>query len=113
MLNPEELARRLAELAEDEQAIDTQILHIAELTIIADYFVICSGRNVVHVRSIAENIDQKMKAAGMAPIRREGLEQGIWSALDFGAVIVHVFREAEREHYNLEDLWRDAPKLEK
>jgi len=109
---PEELARRIAELAEDEKAIDTQILDIAELTIIADYFVICSGRNVIHVKSIAENIDQKMRAAGLPPVRHEGLEQGRWAVMDFGSVIVHVFRDEEREYYNLEDLWRDAPRLQ-
>lgn len=112
MQKPEELARRIAELAEDEKAIDTQILDIAELTIIADYFVICSGRNVIHVKSIAENIEQKMRADGLPPVRREGLEQGRWAVMDFGSVIVHVFREEEREYYNLEDLWRDAPRLQ-
>lgn len=112
MLKPEELARRIAELAEDEKAIEISILHITELTIIADYFVICSGRNPIHVRSIGETIERTMRAEGMPAIRRDGIEQGRWAVMDFGSVIVHVFREEEREYYNLEDLWRDAPRLE-
>ena len=112
MLQPEELARRIAELADDEKGIDISILNIADLTVIADYFVICSGRNVVHVRSIGETIERIMRLEGNPAIRRDGIDHGRWAVMDFGSVIVHVFREEEREYYNLEDLWRDAPRVE-
>ena len=76
---------------------------------VADYFVIASGRTDTQVQAIAENVIEKLKEAGETLFRREGFREGLWVLLDFGNVVVHLFREEERRFYDLERLWGDAP----
>lgn len=112
-MNPQTLAEMVALKAEDKKAYDIVILDIIEISTIADYFVICSGRSSTHVQSIAEGIvDALAKDTGLKP-RKEGLKEGRWILLDYGDIIVHVFQEEEREFYNLERLWADASLIEK
>jgi len=108
----QKLAQMIADAALEEQASDLVILDVNEKTIIADYFVICSGRNVIQIHSIADNVEQRLKEQGIEVIRREGYQEGKWVVLDYGSTIFHVFRQEEREHYKLENLWADARKVE-
>ena len=78
------------------------------LTIIADYFVICSGDSTTQVKAIAESIEKEFSSAGIKPLGIEGLNYGHWVLLDYGDVVVHVFEKETREYYNLEKLWMDA-----
>ncbi len=112
MQQEEQLARMIAEVCEEEKAREVLVLDVSQITIIADYFVIASGRNAIQVRSLAEEIEKKTKAAGLMPLRREGMQQGVWIILDYGAVLVHLFRQEEREYYALETLWGDAREVE-
>ena len=82
-----------------------------ELTTLADYLVICSGGSERQLGAIADGIVEGLKADGTLPIGREGLPGAHWVLLDFGAVIVHVFAPPERDYYDLEKLWADAPTL--
>ena len=107
----DKLARLIAEACLDEKALDVVVLDVHELTVITDYFVIASGRNVIQVRSILEHVQEKLQDQDIYPIRKEGLQQGVWSVLDYNSVILHVFRQEEREYYQLENLWADAPRL--
>ena len=112
MEKEERLARMIAEAALAENALDMVILNVGELTIIADYFIICNGRSTVQIRSIAENVEKVLQEQeGLLPLRRDGLEQGKWVILDYGSVIVHIFRQEERDYYKLERLWGDAPEI--
>lgn len=77
-------------------------------TIIADLFVIMTGRSKIQTRSIAENIAEAVKAAGHRVARMEGYADGNWILLDLGPVVVHVFTPEQRAFYNLERLWADA-----
>lgn len=95
--------------AEEKKSWDITVLDIRKITVIADYFIICSGRSKTHVQSIAENILEKLENQGVTPQRQEGFREGEWILLDFGDVVVHVFQEAVRQFYNLERLWGDAP----
>lgn len=88
------------------------ILDLRKLTIIADYFVICHGTSDVHVRALAEHLDEEMAARGLRRVSAQGLQEGHWVLLDLGDVIVHVFGEFERGFYDLERLWGDAPTIE-
>ena len=79
---------------------------------ITDAFVITSGRNVRQVKTIAEEVEAKLKAeGGIKPIRVEGLGDSQWILLDYGDLVVHVFLDETREYYDLERLWSDAPRV--
>ncbi len=107
-LESKEKALRLARIALDKKAKDVLILDLKGLTIIADYFVICSGESTTHVRAIAESIEEKSKKAGIKIIGIEGLTHSRWVLIDYGDLIVHVFEEGTRSFYEIEKLWMDA-----
>jgi len=111
LIKEDKLVQMIADAALEEQAIDLVILDVNEKTIIADYFVICSGRNLVQIRSIAENVENFMDALGVNVLRKEGHQEGKWIVLDYGSTILHIFRQEERDYYKLENLWADARKV--
>jgi ribosome-associated protein len=86
------------------------VLDVKELTLIADYFVIASGANQRHVKALADRVLEGVQDS-RKPSHVEGHELGYWVLLDYGDVVVHVFRETERAFYGLERLWGDAPRL--
>ena len=103
-----DLARRIVELAEDKKAADIVLLDLAELTTLADYFVIASGGSDRQLDAIADGIVAGLRDDGVRPIGREGTPESHWVLLDFGAVIVHVFTPPERDFYQLERHWSQA-----
>jgi ribosome-associated protein len=106
-----ELALAAADLAEDGKAIGTTILDLREVSSVADYFVIASGRSHIQVDAIGDRIVKGVQERlGRRPIAVEGLEQALWGVLDYGSVVVHVFQESVRELYDLERLWSLAPR---
>ncbi|MBL8897381.1 MAG: ribosome silencing factor [Planctomycetes bacterium] len=107
-----ELAKACAQVAHEKLGEEISILDVSEILRIADYFVVLSGRNERHVRSIVAELDMKMKARGVRKARIEGAEDGRWGLLDFGDVIVHILEQEARTYYGLERLWADAPKVE-
>jgi ribosome-associated protein len=86
------------------------VLDVRELIVITDYFVIASGATERQVRTIADAVEDVLRAKGVKPVRREGVEQGRWALLDFVDIVVHVFTGEERDYYELERLWKDAPR---
>jgi ribosome-associated protein len=102
------LALRAAKAALTKKASDPVILALEGLTVIADYFVICSGENITQVKAIAEFIEGEFSKKGIEPRGIEGLAYSHWVLLDYGDVIVHVFEKETRDFYNLEKLWMDA-----
>ncbi|NLF45791.1 MAG: ribosome silencing factor [Syntrophomonadaceae bacterium] len=112
MHNDEKLVQIIAEACLEEKAFDVIILQVHELTIIADYFVIASGKSAVQVKNIVDYVEAAMAENDIVPIRREGHQEGVWVVLDYGPIILHVFREKEREYYGLENLWGDARRIQ-
>jgi len=108
----EELLTQCIALAEDKKARDIVSLHLAELTTICDYFLIMTAGNSRQAQAICDNIEEGLKANGNAPLRIEGYEGAQWILMDLGPVIVHIFMEETRDHYDLERLWGDAPRKE-
>ncbi|HET6498611.1 MAG TPA: ribosome silencing factor, partial [Coriobacteriia bacterium] len=100
-----------AEAASDKKAEDIVAIDVAELLVVTDYFVICTGRNDRQVRTIAEEVEARLKNAGLRAIGVEGAGEGTWVLIDFADVVVHVFQPQERDFYRLEKLWSDAPRL--
>ncbi|OUM97775.1 MAG: ribosome silencing factor [Firmicutes bacterium ZCTH02-B6] len=107
-----EAAIRAAQAADEKKADQVVILDMRPLTVVTDYFVICSGQSQPQVRAIARGIEEAMEQEGVPLRRREGDDRSRWILLDFGGVVVHVFHHAEREYYDLERLWADAPRVE-
>jgi ribosome-associated protein len=88
---------------------DTVILVVEPLLKITDAFVITSGTNARQVRTIAEEVEEKVKAdGGPSPLRIEGLGDASWILMDYGDFVVHVFLDETRKFYDLERLWADA-----
>jgi ribosome-associated protein len=102
----------LAQSALEKKACDLVVLEVRELTSIADYFIICSGRSDRQVQSIAQGIEENLRQAGLSPASVEGATRGHWVLMDFSDVIVHIFYEPVREFYDLDGLWGDAPRVD-
>lgn len=109
VLEPAEIAKIIVDVASDKKAADIAMLDIRELSVIADFFVICTGANSRQIQAIAAAIEDKMAELRVERRGREGQAEGGWLLLDFGDVIVHVFGPMEREFYRLERLWSSAP----
>ena len=92
----------------DKKGEQLMEIDISGKTIIADRFVIITGRSKVQTRAIADAIAQKIKEAGMHVGRIEGYADGNWILLDLGNIVVHVFTPEQRAFYNLERLWAEA-----
>jgi ribosome-associated protein len=107
-----EKALLLSRFALEKKAYDLVLLEIREITSVADYFIICSGRSDRQVQSIAQGIEENLKQKGVAPLSVEGLSRGQWVLMDFDDVIVHIFYAPVREFYDLEGLWSHAPRVE-
>ncbi|MBR4579467.1 MAG: ribosome silencing factor [Oscillospiraceae bacterium] len=111
MLNSHEIASLAVKALDDKHARDIQILKTDKVTVLADYFILCTAGSSTHGKTLADEVDKVLSEAGEPPIRREGYRSGGWTLLDFGCVIVHIFSEEMREFYSLDRLWSDAEKL--
>jgi ribosome-associated protein len=106
-------ARVVAAAIESKQGHDVVAFEVGDIISITEVFVIAHGTNARQVRTIVDEVERKLLAeTGSKPRAREGLEDGDWVLLDYGDVVVHVFMAETREHYALERLWADAPRLD-
>jgi ribosome-associated protein len=85
------------------------VFDVQQVSTVADYFVICSGRSTTHMATIAEAVVADLKGDGVRPQHSEGVAASGWMLLDYGDVLMHVFGEETRVYYALERLWGDAP----
>ena len=108
-LDSSEIAKLVIEAAADKKASDVVMLDIRELSVIADYFVICTGNNSRQLQAIASSVEDALSQVKVATRKREGSAETGWILLDCGDVIVHIFGPMEREYYRLERLWSSAP----
>jgi ribosome-associated protein len=101
-----------ARAAIDKKAERVKILDLTEVSGFTDYFVIASGTSDRQVQAISDSVLNAMKTQGRKALSVEGYGEGRWVLLDFGDIVVHVFLDALREYYDLENLWEDAPRVE-
>jgi len=106
-----EIALMAAEAADDKKAEDIEILNLEGLTVIADYFVICSANSDKQVKAIYRAVDEKLSELNIEAKKVAGLDDARWVLMDYADVIVHVFQKREREYYDLDRLWADAEKI--
>jgi ribosome-associated protein len=98
--------------AESRKALELRVLDLRPLTSFADFFVLCNGSNQRQIQAICDEILRVMKLRGERPISLEGYDNAEWVLMDFGDILVHIFSEKARVYYDLDRLWRDAPRVE-
>lgn len=108
-METKDIAKKIAAAANDKKAKDILLLNMEGLSPVTDFYVVCSASNSTLVKAIADNIEDKLAEAGVHPTHKEGYADARWVLLDYGDVVAHVFLEEERDFYNLEQLWADAP----
>lgn len=106
-----DIVKKIVKALDDKKANDIQVIKIEELTIVADYFVICTANSNTHVRSLADEVEYQLEEAGIKADHIEGRATG-WVLLEYRGVVVHIFLEESRNYYNLERLWEDASILD-
>ena len=103
--SPLEIAEYIVSVLDAKKARNIKLLHVEKQTVIADYFIICSGNSRTQIKSLADEVEYKMTSEGIEPLHVEGGRGDSWILLDYGSVIVHVFGNDTREFYDLEKLY--------
>lgn len=101
-----------AKAALEKKAFNVTILELKKASSLTDYFLICSGRSDRQVQAIAESIEEKMSEKGARPLGEEGMREGRWVLMDYDDVVIHIFYDPVRRHYDLEGLWIEAPRID-
>lgn len=107
-----ELAKETVKILDEKKAVDLKVIGIKDISVIADYFVFSTGTSSTHVKSLAEEVEFKLKQLGVSPEHVDGYRSNSWVLLDYGNVMVHIFTADAREFYNLDRLWQDAEKID-
>ena len=104
------MARKIVDLVEDKQALDITLLDLRQITVLTDYFVLCTSQSTRQTQAIINSVATELKQqAGLLPLHPpEGSNNSGWALIDYSDVVVHVFDTSTRSFYNLEDLWKDA-----
>ncbi|MCC8110535.1 MAG: ribosome silencing factor [Ruminococcus sp.] len=108
-MTQQEFLKLIVKALDSKRAEDIQVLHVEDLTILGDYFVIASGGSTTQTRTLADEVEYQASKVGKEPLHREGRGNGSnWIVLDYGDVIVHIFYKETRSFYQLERLWADG-----
>lgn len=100
-----ELIEKIAGILYEKKAQNIVALDVTAMTVITDCMIIASGRSTIQVRTMADELEDRLTEIGIEPIRKEGQQEGRWAVLDYGTVLVHIFHAEEREFYRLDKLW--------
>lgn len=107
-MDTKKLTQEICRAASDKKADDIVTMDMRGLMFSTDYFIICSAPTATQVRAIADNVEEKLGEEGVHFSHREGYSEGEWILLDYGDVVVHIFKDESRNFYALEKLWGDA-----
>ncbi|MCD7711472.1 MAG: ribosome silencing factor [Firmicutes bacterium] len=110
--SPKELALSIAEILDRKLAEDIKVLHVTEKTIIADYFVIATGRSSTQIRALEGDVEFEIEKSGLKVGHIEGYSEANWICMDYHSVIVHIFNKENRDLYRIEKLWDDAEEID-
>lgn len=110
--SPKEIMSEIVKILDDKKADDITVIGVTNVTIIADYFVICSATSTTKLKALSQEVEHKLKEQGIEPLRSEGFREGNWIVIDYGSVIVHIFYKEMRDFYDLERLWADGEKVD-
>jgi ribosome-associated protein len=109
-LRPE--LRWAIEAAQDKKAQNVSVLDLSQLSAFSQYFVLCSASSTPQLEAVSDAIEERLKQHGVRPEHREGRHGAEWVLLDYGRFVIHIFSERARLYYDLERLWRAAPRLD-
>lgn len=110
-MNSLEIAETAVEALKEKKAQDIKVLDLRKITTFCDFFVIATGTSDIHVKSLADYVEEKLDEKGVKLDHREGYRSGRWILLDYKDVVIHIFYKEERNFYNLERLWIDAEEI--
>ena len=110
-VSSKELAEAIYDILDNKKARDLKILHVENKTVIADYFVLCTGNSSTQVKALADEVEYKTSLRGKAPTNVEGRGNISWIVADFDNVIVHIFSREAREFYNLDKLYNETTEV--
>ena len=105
--NAKELADAIADALDSKKGKDIKVLYVEDKTVLAEYFVICTGNSTTQVKALAGEVEYRLGLRGVEPYNIEGRDNGTWLVLDYSNVIVHIFGREAREFYNLDKLYED------
>ena len=105
----EQMVKVAYDAIDDKLGQDISIINIGQVSSLCDYFIIATASSSRQVKAIADSVQDAFTEQGIEPRAKEGYDTQTWKLLDYGDIIVHVFDEENREFYNLEKLWKDAP----
>ena len=106
-----EIACAAVKVLDSKKAGDIKLLKIDQKTIIADYFVICTGNSSTQIKTLADEVDYQLGVGKVPYVRLEGADSNEWKVIDCHDVIVHIFSDEARSFYKLEKLWADAEEI--
>ena len=112
MLTSLEMAREAVRALDAKKGRDIRVLTIGDITVVADYFVICTAGSSTQIKTLSDEVQKVLSEQGEEPIHVEGYRSGGWLLVDYGCLVVHLFLKETREFYNLERLWSDAPEVD-
>ncbi len=107
-MTTKEMALLAAKALDDKKGIQIRLLKTDEVTVLSEYFLICTGTSNTQIKTLCDAVEKVMDEIGEPALHREGHRSGTWVLLDFGFLVVHVFTEEARKFYDLERLWSDA-----
>ncbi len=99
---------KIVEILDSKKAKDINVISIENISSLSDYFVICNGTSSTHIKTLSDELEEKMEELGLRCYHKEGYNSARWILLDYGEVVVHIFHEEDRGFYNLERLWADG-----
>lgn len=111
-MNSKEKMEKIVRVLDQKKALDIKVLNISELTVLADFFIICSATSTTAVKSFSDYVEEEMDLLGEPVSKKEGKDGYNWLLMDYGDVIVHIFYKETREFYDLEKLWNDAESID-
>lgn len=111
-MNENEKLELIVKTLDSKRGEDIQAIKIADLTILADYFIIANGTSNTHTRTLVDEVEFQLSQKGIEPQRREADTGNTWIILDYGDIIVHVFYKEARNFYKLESLWADGEQVD-
>lgn len=112
MLSSREMAALAVKTLDDKLAKDIKVLEVKDITVLSEYFVICTAQSTAQVKTLGDELGRIMEEHGETVLRTEGLRSGGWILVDMGCIVIHIFLDEQRKFYNLEHLWADAPQID-
>ncbi|MCL2085070.1 MAG: ribosome silencing factor [Oscillospiraceae bacterium] len=111
-MQPIEIAKMAARVLDDKKATGIRVLEVTDITVLADYFILCTATSSTHLKTLTDEVQFRLKGGGVTPHHVEGHMSGNWILIDFGSVVIHLFLQETRDFYDLERLWRDAKEID-